>query len=268
MRNSVAILCGLAGLSFAASAQAQCLECAQQMFQATLTTNSWYNINQDQIDQTRSGDAANGVCYDANRRYGKCADGSAASKGAAVPPSVVDRAENAVLGVLDAEYKRRVAAQGSGNASQWLNKAAGDTGRQVGALNAEYRRRLSAGGSAGADQWYVESARRIATRYVSGGAGASAGEAAIGGVPVATRKRAEDAAFAVIEPEINRRNKSLGQAKAVEWARSMGLAVGTGVKNLAPEYVQRAKADGQANADRWYVDQAKNLAMRQVRGGQ
>lgn len=266
MRYSVSLLCVLAGLSPVA-AQAQCLECAQQMFQATLTTNIWYNINQDQIDQTRSSDARNGTCYDANRHFEGCRGKAPPSRSAggttAVSRSVASQAESVVMAVLDAEYRRRVRAYGNADASQWLNRAAGDTGRQVGALDAEYRRRLGAGGSAGADGWYIESARQIATRYIGGNAGR--GEAVIGGVPAATRKRAEDASFAVIEPEIARREKADGQAKTIEWARSVGQAVGAGVRNLAPEYAQRARVDGRASADTWYVDQARNLATRQVR---
>lgn len=264
MRYSISILCVLGGL-WATAAQAQCVECAQQMFQATLTSNIWYNINQDQIDQTRSRDARNGICYDANRRYGECSDRARSSESGGVSRSIAGQAESAVLAILNTEYRRRVQAQGSGNAGQWLNRAAGDIGRQVGALDSEYRRRLGANGNAGADRWYVESARQIATRYVSGNGSTSTGEAAIGGIPAATRQRAEDATFAVIEPEIARRNTAYGQAGAVAWARSVGLAVGAGVRNLAPEYMQRAKVDGRASADTWYVDQARNLATRQMR---
>ena len=55
------------GVGLSAPVHAQCVECAQQMFQGTLTGNIWYNINQDQIDQTRRRDADNGIYYDANR---------------------------------------------------------------------------------------------------------------------------------------------------------------------------------------------------------
>lgn len=270
MRQPVSLVCVLMSL-WAVEARAQCVECAQQMFQATLTTNAWYNINQDQIDQTRSLDARNGTCYDANRNFGDCRgrttpSPSGPSRSGGVSRSAAGQAEGAVLAVLNAEYRRRLQARGGGEAGQWLNKAAGDTGRQVAALDAEYRRRLSADGSIAADRWYVESARQIATRYAAGG-DAGAGAAAVGGVPAATRKRAEDATFAMIEPEIGRRDKAQGRAKAVEWARSVGLAVGAGVRNLAPEYAQRARIDGRASADAWYVEQARNLATRQVRSG-
>ncbi|MGV7120125.1 hypothetical protein [Sphingopyxis sp. 550A] len=261
MRYSVSILC-LLGSLWAAPVQAQCVECAQQMFQATLTTNVWYNINQDQIDQTRSSDARNGVCYDANRRFSGCEGRATRPRPTGIASAVANQAENAVMAVLNAEYRRRLQAYGNANAGQWLNKAAGDTGRQVGALNAEYRRR-----GVGADKWYVESARAIAARYVSGSRGAAIGEAVIGGIPAATRKRAEDATFAIIEPEIARRSNAHGQAETVEWARSVGLAVGSGVRNLAPEYAQRAKVDGRTSADDWYVEQARTLATRQVRSG-
>lgn len=46
--------------------------------------------------------------------------------------------------------------------------------------------------------------------------------------------------------------------------RAKGAAVGTGVKSLAPEYLQRARADGQASAEAWYVEQARDLASRQI----
>ena len=257
------LLLAMSATCLSGTAQAQCLECAQQMFQATLTTNIWYNINQDQIDQTRSHDARNGTCYDANRSFEGCRGKAASARLPGVAPAVANQAENAVLAVLKAEHERRVQAQSSGSANQWLNKAAGDTGRQVAALHAEYRRRLGADGSAGAGKWYIDSATRIATQYVHGG---NAKDTVVGGIPAATRQRAEDATFAVFEPEINRRSKQDGQAATVAWARAMGQAVGAGVRNLAPEYLQRAKADGQASADAWYVDQARNLATRQTGG--
>ncbi|MBO9663401.1 hypothetical protein [Dokdonella sp.] len=244
--------------------RAQCVECAQQMFQATLTTNAWYNINQDQIDRTRSSDARNGTCYDANRDFEGCRGRATSGRSTGIAPAAADRAESVVLAVLEAEHRRRVRAYGEANANQWLNKAAGDTGRQVGALTAEYRRRAGTNGGAGVDTWYVESASRIATRYVDGGRGAGAEETNAGDIPAATRKRAEEATFAVFEPEIDRRSKKDGQAATVAWARSMGTAVGAGVRNLAPEYLQRAKVDGQASAEAWYVEQARSLATRQI----
>lgn len=247
--------------------RAQCVECAQQMFQATLTTNAWYNINQGQIDQTRSSDARNGTCYDANRNFEGCRGRTTNSRPTGVASTAADRAESAALAVLEAEHRRRVHAYGQADADQWLNKAAGDTGRQVGALTAEYRRRTSANGSAGADKWYVESASRIATRYVDGGRNAGTEKTSAGEIPAATRRRAEDATFAVFEPEIDRRSKKDGRTATVEWARSMGAAVGAGVRNLAPEYVQRARVDGQASAEAWYVEQARSLAARQIRSG-
>lgn len=267
MRHSVLVLAGIVGVTLAPAARAQCVECAQQMFQATLTSNAWYNINQDTIDQTRSRDAGNGICYDANRHVGRCSDRSNAARPNAVSSAIASQTETAVLAVLDGEYQRRVQAYGSGNASQWLNKAAGDVGRQVGGLSGEYRRRLAASGGAGADTWYIDSARQVAARYVKDG-GANSGGALAGGVPPATLKKVEDAAFAVLGPEINRRSKVDGRARAAEWARSLGSAVGAGVRNLAPEYWLRARSDGPASAEAWLVEQSRGLARRQIRGGQ
>lgn len=260
-------LAALSAIGLSGSVQAQCLECAQQMFQATLTSNIWYNINQDQIDSTRRGDARNGICYDANRDMDGCRAKATTARSTGIATDVADRAEEAVLEVLNAEHRRRARALGLGNANQWLNRAAGDTGRQVATLNAEYRRRRTADGSASADRWYVGSATRLARRYVEGGGqGATgAGEEAAGQVPARTRQRAEDATFAVLDPEISRRSKRDGQAATIEWARSAGMAVGAGVRNLAPEYLQRARADGQASAEAWYVEQARSLASRQIR---
>ncbi len=257
-------LLALSAIGVSRPIHAQCLECAQQMFQATLTTHAWYNINQDQIDQTRSRDARNGVCYDANRSAKECRGKATVSRPTDIAPTAARQAENAVLAVLDAEYRRRVQA-GDGSAGQWLNRAAGDTGRQVGALNAEYRRRRSTDGAASADRWYVESASRIAARYVGSNRNAGTEEAAADGVPAATRQRAEDATLAVFDPEINRRSSRDGKAATIEWAQSAGRAVGAGVRSLAPEYLLRAKADGQASADAWYIDQARSLAGRQIR---
>lgn len=247
--------------------QAQCVECAQQMFQATLSSNIWYNINQDQIDSTRSSDARNGTCYDANRDFEGCRGRARTAAATGIELALADQAEDAVLEVLKAEHRRRVQTFGVGNANQWLNRAAGDIGRQVATLNAEYRRRRTADGSTSAGRWYVDSAARLARRYVGGGgqSATGAGEEVAGQVPARTRQRAEDATFAVLDPEINRRSKRDGQTATVEWARSAGMAVGAGVRNLAPEYLQRAKADGQASAEAWYVEQARSLASRQVR---
>jgi len=243
-----------------APAWAQCLECAQQMFQATLTSNVWYNINQDQIDQTRSGDARNGLCYDANRHLAGCRETAAAG----VPGPVADQAEGAVMAVLGAEYQRRVRSGGAGNANAWFNKAAGDVGRQVAALNADYRRRAAADDRA-AGAWYIDNARRIAQDQVAARPGTGPGDSTrVGGIPAATRERAENATFAVLEPGIARLEKTQGKAKAIEWARAMGTAVGSGVRNLAPEYAQRERANGRARADEWYVDQARRLALHQV----
>lgn len=266
MRFAVSLIFGLAGLG-PVIAQAQCVECAQQMFQATLSTNIQYSMNQDMIDQNRRRDASNGICYESNRNFGNCGGRSSSRGPSVVAPAVASQAESAVLTALDAEYRRRLQRDGSGSASRWLNLAAGDAGRLVGRLDAEYRRRASANGKAAADRWYVESARQIAARQVGGNASVGTGEAVINGVPAATRKRAEDATFAIVEPEINRRSRSEGQAKAVEWARSVGLAVGAGARNLAPEYALRAKVDGRPGADSWYVEQARTLALRQVGSG-
>ena len=248
----------VSGMGISSPAAAQCLECAQQMFQATLSSNIEYNNNQSLIDDTRRRDAGNGLCYNDNRNYAGCKGRPTGSRPVGISRSVDGRAESAVMEVLGPDYLRR------GHAGQWLNMAAGDIGRQMAALGPEYRRRSDADGTSVADQWYVERARQIATRYVSGHRGPGIGEAMINGVPAATRQRAEDATFAVLEPEIRRLQKARGQAGAVEWARAMGSAVGSGVKNLAPEYAQRARVDGRARADQWYVDQASSLARRQV----
>lgn len=251
-----AILISSIGIS--SSAAGQCLECAQQMFQATLSSNIQYNNDQSLIRDNRSRDARNGICYNDNRDYEGCKGRPTGSRPVGISGAVDSRAESAVMEVLNSEYRRR------GNAGQWLNTAAGDIGRQIAALGAEYRRRRDANGTTVADRWYVDSARQIAMRYVSGHRGPGNGEAMINGVPAATRQRAEDATFAVLESEIHRRGKARGQADAVQWARGAGTAIGSGVKNLAPEYAQRERVDGRAKADQWYVDQARNLARLHV----
>lgn len=40
--------------------------------------------------------------------------------------------------------------------------------------------------------------------------------------------------------------------------------MGAGVKSLAPEYLQRARVDGAASADAWYIVQVRSLAMLQL----
>ncbi|MGX9718796.1 hypothetical protein [Stenotrophomonas acidaminiphila] len=131
-------------------------------------------------------------------------------------------------------------------------------------MNADYRQRTAADDRA-AGAWYIDSARRIAQDQVAARPGTGPGDSTrVGGIPAATRERAENATFAVLEPGIARLEKTQGKAKAIEWARAMGTAVGSGVRNLAPEYAQRERADGRARADEWYVDQARRLALHQV----
>ena len=258
---AIAILFSSA-MGLSAPAQAQCWECAQQMFEATLTTNAWYNINQDQIDQTRSADARSGLCYDANRSFSGCS-GSAGTGSSGSTPSLSERVEREVMAVLDAEYRRRVTSQGQGAASQWLNRASGDMGRNIGVLNAEYRRRVGDDGRAAAGNWYEARARKLASLYVEDKL-PGVGDVLIGKIPSSTRQSAEDATFEIIEPEVDRRMKSHGKAAAMEWAKTVGQAVGAGVKNLEPEYLRRAKIEGKESADAWYVEQARTLASRQV----
>jgi len=254
----------VSGVGVSDQATAQCLECAQQMFQATLSSNIQYQSNQSMINDTRRRDAKNGICYDANRDYEVCEGKTIDSKPASISRSADGKVESAVLEILNTEYRRRILTQGKGKAGQWLNTAAGDIGRQMASLGLEYRRRSDADNSTVTDQWYIDTARQIATQYVKGHQGPGLGEAMINGVPATTRRLAENATFALIEPEIRRFEKSYRKADAMEWARSMGWAIGSGVKNLAPEYAKRVKVDGRTQADQWYVDQAKSLARLQV----
>ena len=252
------------------AARAQCLECAQQMMAATLSANAWYNINQTQIDDNRRRDAGNGVCYNDNRSFKGC-DGRVTRSESErfdgkLPDWTAGEAKKVVMNTLKAEYARRLRSQGRGPAAQWLNTASGDIARQMLALTPEFFRRWDKGDRNSADRWYLAQVGQIAERYASGHQGPGMGEAQIGQVPAATRRRAEDASFAVLEPEISRIERSQGKASAVAWARDMGLAVGSGVRNLAPEYLLRARAEGQAGADRWYVDQAASLARLQIAG--
>ena len=200
---------------------------------ATLTNNAWRGINQKQIDDTRNRDARNGTCYDANRNSPGCNGRAPSPKNrfnGQIPDGTADKANQMVMEIIKAEYFRRWDASDRNSA----------------------------------DQWYLDQVRRIAERYASGHQGPGIGEAMIGSIPAATRQRAESASFAVLEPEIRRREQAQGQVSAVAWARELGTAVGAGVKNLAPEYVQRAQAEGRASADQWYVDQARRLAQLQV----
>ena len=263
-------LTALLACALAASlpAQAQCLECAQQMFQATLTGNAWYGINQSMIDDTRSRDAGNRICYDANRNFKGC-DGRAAVSASErfdgqLPDWTVGQARKVVLDVLKAEYAHRLRRDGRGAAAQWLNIAASDIARQMVALTPEFFRRWDADNRSRADRWYLAQVRQMAERYANGHHGPGLGAAMIDRVPAATRQRAEDATFAVLEPEIDRIERHQGKASAVAWARELGGAVGAGVRNLAPEYALRARAEGRDSADRWYVEQATHLARLQV----
>ncbi|MFT4163504.1 hypothetical protein [Shinella sp.] len=150
----------VSGISLTGPASAQCLECSQQMMEGTLSGNAWYNIDQDQIDQTRKRDADNGVYYDANRHL-KPREAESDSG------DIVDRTQNASFSVLNSEYKRRVSAYGKDLAGQWLIDASRNVGGEVGALRTEYLRRVQSEGRSRADRWYMTQARRISERYVA-----------------------------------------------------------------------------------------------------
>jgi len=187
---------------------------------------------------------------------------SAPRSGAAIPANTMMQLKNAVVDVLDPEYRRRLAAYGQTSSKNWANTTLKSVGGQVGALKPEYQRRVQSSGQKAADNWLVSRTRQIAGNYVS--AGARAGAPVAGGVPASSMKKAEDAAFAILNPEINRRANAYGKPAAESWSRSAGQAVGADVGRLKPEYLRRAKEDGQARADEWIVAQSRAIATRYV----
>jgi len=160
---------GLAWLAAitAVPVHAQCVECAQQMFQSTLSGNAWSNIDQQQIDETRRRDAKNGIYYDANRHLApsKRESGNGPASSSRIPRYIVDRTESAAFSVLNAEYNRRATADGKASADQWLNGTARRVGQEVGALGSEYLQRADRDGRPQADRWYVTQAQSISRRH-------------------------------------------------------------------------------------------------------
>lgn len=187
---------------------------------------------------------------------------SAPRPGNAIPASTMMQLKNAVVDVLDPEYRRRLAAYGPTSSKSWASTTLKSVGGQVGALTPEYQRRIRSSGQGAADSWLVSRTRQIAGNYV--GTGTRTPAPASGGVPALTMKKAEDAAFAVLNPEINRRANAYGKGAAESWSRSAGQAVGADVGRLKPEYTRRAKQDGQASADDWIVAQSRAIATRYV----
>jgi hypothetical protein len=176
----------------------------------------------------------------------------------AIPANTMAQLKNAVVDVLDPEYRRRLAANGQTSSKNWASVTLTSVGRQVGALTPEYYRRVQSSGQKAADSWLVSRTRSIAGGYVSAAAPAS------GDVPASTMRKAEDATFAILNPEINRRTNAYGKAAAEQWARSAGQAVGADVGRLKPEYTRRAQQDGQSRADDWIVAQSRAIATRYV----
>ena len=98
------------------------------MLQGILTTNAWYDIDQETIDATR-------------RIHG--IDGSGGQRSRKVEPKPVGisawaqkHANEEIMSVLSVEFRRRRGSDGNGNSSQWLNTAAGDIGGQLAAFGA------------------------------------------------------------------------------------------------------------------------------------
>ncbi|MFT4163488.1 hypothetical protein [Shinella sp.] len=88
-----------------------------------------------------------------------------------------------------------------------------------------------------------------------------------GTVPEPTMKQAEDAVYAILDQEIARRKSAEGDANATTWARTAGAAIGVEVGKLKPEYLKRAAAGGQADADRWIVVRSRAIAARYIDEG-
>lgn len=148
-----------AACAVAPAAQAQCVECAQQMFQATLDSQITYTRNVDEIDrQERSRQAQ-------SRARPRSPSAPVASN--AIPSSLMNQTQDAAFAALGPEHRRRAQAFGKANADRWMNGAARSVGHDVGALVPEYRRRVQSQGRTQADSWYIAQARDIGQRYVA-----------------------------------------------------------------------------------------------------
>lgn len=160
------IFCAAALLPLAA-AQAQCLECAQQMMQGTLQSQAWSSIDQTQIDDTRQRDARGGVFYDANRHLDPRRRSRTTLSAAQLNARCETLSMRAVEPVLAAEFQRRRAAQGEAAARRWRSNAQRALGGQLGALSASYAVHARRAGVDDADRWMVSTARFVAERYVN-----------------------------------------------------------------------------------------------------
>jgi|GEM_PF-5252058 len=251
LANAAVLVAGIACASFPASAQIFDTDFSAMIMNQNLGAMNTYTTQMDRIQSER----------DAEERRNGSRSSTYDSDGV-IPPAAMARLKNVVLDVLDPEYKRRLAAYGSVSAKNWAGTTLSSVGGEVGALRPEYQRRIRSSGQGAADSWLVSRTRAIAGRYISPEAGAR--RAAPGEVPAASAKKAEDAAFAVINPEINRRARVFGQAAATSWSRSAGQAVGADIGKLKPEYLRRMEEEGAASADDWFVAQSREIAERYV----
>ena len=83
-------------------------------------------------------------------------------------------------------------------------------------------------------------------------------------IPSYIQNRVESASFSVLNSEFNRRITAYGKGSAQQWLNSAAQRVGGEMGSLAPEYQRRVKKDGRAQADNWYVGQARTVSQRYV----
>ena len=80
-----------------------------------------------------------------------------------------------------------------------------------------------------------------------------------------TERQLQDAALAPLWPEYQRRMQADGGDNAARWAVAAGKDLGHQVAGLMPEYRQLVRSKGQAAANDWYLDAARQTSVRYIR---
>lgn len=83
------------------------------------------------------------------------------------------------------------------------------------------------------------------------------GNTALTAIPPEVMRQLESTSMSVLGPEYQRRAGAQGEA-----AHSVGSQLG----RLGPEYLRRAQDQGRAQADAWYIAQARDASQRQIAG--
>lgn len=83
-----------------------------------------------------------------------------------------------------------------------------------------------------------------------------------GAAPQYMLSQTQNASFAVLKPEYDRRAAAYGPNSAQQWLNAAGRSVGRDVRALASDYHRRVRDQGRSQADSWYVAQSRIISQR------